>query len=231
MRILVITSCTSEKKHKTLNQLKYDDFACSERLRKRTAELSNFKAPAAEMYAGRQHRPLMEGLKRLREIYGPDVVDLYIISAGYGLLSEEDIIVPYNVSFSELKKGELLERGNSLKLHQKVTSLISEYDLVFFLLSREYVQALQLCFEVPDTVTQIFLTAPSSKYVFSSFLSDIHVVCTGGDLMGKLDYATRYNFKGIVFKRLCEVICRDGLQVFEQIRENPQMLVEIILNQ
>ena len=170
-------------------------------------------------------------LKHLRKTYSQTVADLNIISAGYGLLSEEDVIVPYNVTFSGLKKGELLERSNSLKLHEQVTSLISEYDLVFFLLGKEYVQALQLCFQIPDTVTQIFLAAPSWKYVFSGFLSGIHVVCTGSDLVDQLDGATGYNLKGFVFKRLCDAICRDGLQVFEQIRRDPQMLIKIVLNQ
>ena len=104
MRILVITSCTGRKKHKPWNQLKCEDFASPERLSQRTAELKDFKDSAAEMYTGQQHRYLMAGLKQLRESHGQTVADLHIISAGYGLLSEDDVIVPYNVTFQELKK-------------------------------------------------------------------------------------------------------------------------------
>ena len=103
--------------------------------------------------------------------------------------------------------------------------------LFFYLLGKEYVQALQLPFKIPDTITQIFLAAPSWKNIFSGFLPDIHVVCAGDDLANQLDGATRYNLKGFVFKRLCDAAYRDGLYVFEQIRRNPQMLVKIVLNQ
>ncbi len=230
MRILVITSCTDSKKYKPENKLQYEDFASCERLRKRTAELKNFKAPAAKMYTGRQHRPLMEGLEQLRENYGPDVVDLYIISAGYGLLKENKVIVPYDVTFGKIK-GRILELSDSLQIHNKVETLVVDYDLVFFLMGKEYVQALQLPFQVPDTVRQVFLAAPSWKYVFSDHLQNIHVACAGVDLVNQLDGATKHNLKGFVFKRLCEAICRDGLQVFEQIRQNPQKLIGIVLNQ
>lgn len=231
MRILVITSCTGRKKHKPLNQFKYEDFASSERLRQRTAELKDYKDSAAEMYTGEQHRYLMAGLKRLRKVYGQTVADLHIISAGYGLLSENDVIVPYNVTFQKLKKKEILERSNNLQIHEQVEALIEGYDLVFYLLGKEYVQALQLPFKIPDTVTQIFLAAPSWKDVFSKFLPDVHVVCAGRDLADQIDGATGYNLKGLVFKGLCDAAYRDGLYVFEQIRRNPRLLIEIVLNQ
>ena len=230
MRILVITSCTGRKKHKPPNQLKYEDFASAERLRQRTKELEDFKTSAAEMYIGQQHLYLMEGLQELRKMYGEDVVDLHIISAGYGLLAEDDVIVPYNVTFGN-KKKDILELSNSLQIHKHVETLITDYDLVFFLLGQKYVQALQCSFKIHDAVTQIFLAAPSWKRLIPDHLQNIHVACVGVDLVDQLDGATRYNLKGFVFKRLCEVVCRDGLQVFEQIKQNPQQLIKILLGQ
>ena len=230
IRILVITSCTGQKKHKPPNQLKYKDFASPECLRQRTAELKDFKVSAAEMYTGQQHLYLMDGLRQLRETHGQTVVDLNIISAGYGLLGEKDVIVPYNVTFQKLKKKEILERSDKLQIYKHVETSIADYKLVIFLLGKEYVQVLKLPFKIPDTVTQVFLAAPSWKYVFSDFLSDIQVVCAGRDLVDQLDGATGYNLKGFVFKKLCEAACRDGLQVFEQIRQNPQRLIGIVLN-
>ncbi len=227
MKILVITSCTGRKKHKPPNQLRYEDFASPERFRQRTAELKNFEVSAAEMYTGQQHRYLMEGLQELRNMYGKDVVDLHIISAGYGLLKENDVIVPYNVTFGN-KKKDILELSNSLQIHKQVETLIADYELIFFLLGKEYIQALQLPFKVPDTITQIFLAAPSWKYVFSKFLSDIHVVCAGRDLADQIDGATGYNLKGVVFKKLCEAACSQGFQVFEEVKQDPQRLIEIV---
>ena len=105
-----------------------------ERLSQRTAELEDFKDSAAEMYTGQQHQYLMVGLKQLREIHGQPVADLHIISAGYGLLSENDVIVPYNITFQNLKKKDILERSNNLQIHEQVETLIEDYDLVFYLL-------------------------------------------------------------------------------------------------
>ena len=128
-------------------------------------------------------------------------------------------------------KKKILELSNNLQIHERVETLIADYDLVFFLLGKKYVQALQLPFKIPDTVTQIFLAAPSWKYVFSKFLPDIHIVCAGRDLANQLDGATGYNLKGFVFKGLCDIVYRNGLHVFEQIRRDPQMLVKIVINQ
>ncbi len=230
MRTLVITSCTGRKKYKTPIQLQYEDFASSERRRKRTAELKDFEASAAEMYTGQQHLYLMKGLKQVRDVYGPDVIELSIISDGYGLLAEDDVIVPYDVTFQKVKKKEILVRSNKFQIHENVGTLIAGYELVFFLLGKEYVQALQLPFKIPNTVTQIFLAAPSWKYVFSGFLSDIHIVFVGRDFADKLDGATGYNLKGFMFKKLCEAACRDGFQIFEDVKQDPQRLIEIVLN-
>ena len=225
MRILVITSCTGRKIHKPPNQLTYEDFASPERLHRRTAELKDVKAAAAEMYTGQQHRYLMAGLEEIRKVYGSAVVDLHILSAGYGLLAEDDVIVPYNVTFSGLNKADLLARSNSLQLHERVEALIAGYDLVFFLLGKEYVQALQLPFEVPDTVTQIFLLGTGYRKLIPDS-PNVHFVPTGSGLardLGVMGVA----LKGFVFKRICERVCHNGLPVFEKIRHDPQLIPDI----
>ena len=228
MRILVITSCTGLKKHKPPNQLKYEDFASPERLCQRTAELKDFKVSAAEMYTGQQHRHLMEGLKQLREIYGQKVVDLNIISAGYGLLGEKDIIVPYNVTFQGLKKKEILDRSHKLQIHKHVETSIADYDLVFFLLGQKYVQALKLPFQIADSIIQIFLLGDTHKrMILKHNLPSIHFVPAGECLRHEL-HTNFTALKGIVFKKLCEEACRKGFEVFEKVKENPEWILEIV---
>ncbi len=227
MPILVITSCTGRKKYKPPNQLNYEDFASPERLQQRTAELKDFKVPATEMYTGQQHHYLRAGLEEVRKAYRSAVIDLHIISAGYGLLAEDDVIVPYNVTFSGLNKSDLLTRSNSLQLHKHVETLIAGYDLVFFLLGREYVQALQLPFEVPETVTQIFLLGTGYRKLIPDS-PNVHFVPTGSDLARELG-VMGVALKGFVFKRLCDAVCCEGLQSFEKVRQNPQLIPKIAL--
>lgn len=225
MKILVISSCSGNKKHKPANQLQQEDFTSPERLRQRTEELSSCKEPAAEMYTGQQHRYLMEGLEQVRKIYGQAVIDLHIISAGYGLLSECDVIVPYNVTFQRLRPKEILAYSDSLQIHQRVETLIADYELVLFLLSKEYVQTLRLPFQVPDTVTQIF---PLGKG-YRSLIPDspnTHFVPAGNDLACTLR-VMGIALKGFLFKKLCETACREGFQVFKEVKRNPQMIRDI----
>ena len=229
MGVLVITSCTGRKKYKSPNQLKYEDFASSERLQRRTVELKDFKTPASEMYTGQQHQHLIAGLEAVREVYGSAIVDFHIISAGYGLLAENDVIVPYNVTFSGLNKRDLLARSNSLQLHERVETLIANYDLVFFLLGKEYVQALRLPFEVPNTVTQIFLLGDTHRKLIPD-LSNIYFISAGKSLAREFN-TTCTTLKGLAFRKLCEVLCCKGFHVFKQIEQNPQRLVEILHNQ
>jgi hypothetical protein len=227
MKVLVITTCTGRKKHKPPNQLNYEDFASPKCLHRRTAELKDFKVPAAEMYTGQQHQHLMAGLEEVRKVYGSAVVDLHIISAGYGLLAEDDIIVPYNVTFQNLKTKQLLARSNRLQLHEHVETLISGYDLVFFLLGKEYVQALQLPFKVPDTVTQIFLLGTGYKKLIPDS-PNVHFVPAGSALARELG-VMGVALKGFVFKQVCDVVRREGLQVFEKVRQRPQGIPDIAL--
>ena len=228
MRILVITSCTGRKKFKPSNQLEYEDFNSSERLCQRTAELDKFKTSAVYMYTGQQHIYLMDGLNQLRETYGQTVVDLSIMSAGYGLLGEEDIIVPYNVTFQGLKKKEIMDRSHKHKFNKHVESLISNYELVVYLLGKEYVQALKLPFQNADLVTQIFLLGKTHRELIPD-IYNTHFVAAGSDLARNLN-VMGVALKGFVFKKLCEAACREGLQVFVQIKQNPQRLMRIVFN-
>ena len=239
MKILVISSCTSKK--------------------------LNHNAPAAKMYTGQQHTLLMDGVNQVRTRYGQSSLDVAIISAEYGLLNENDVIAPYNVTFQGMKKVEILEKSRRLQLRERVAALIARYDVVFFLLGKEYVQALQLPLGesgsggresrpgglsyresesrpagnksrpgglsyrggVQEKVTQIFLLGAGYRRLIPD-APNVHFVPAGSALsrtLGVMGVA----LKGFVFKKMCEAVCREGLNLFEEIRQNPQMIRDIVL--
>lgn len=200
MKILVISSCTSKK-------------------------LSH-EAPAGEIYTGGQHRYLMEGLEKVRNKYGKHTIDLAIISAKHGLLMESDVIEPYDFTFQGLRKETILEQSNRLHIHDKTEASISGYDLVFFLLGKEYVQALQLPFDVPDTVTQIFLLGPTHRNLIVN-LPNVYFIPAGSDLARQFGVMNT-NVKGAAFKRLCCIARREGLGVFETIRHTPRQIFDFM---
>lgn len=70
-RVLVITSCTGEKRFKPENQLILDDFQNPNRLLEREIELVEYAYPAGELYTGMQHLRLMAGIQVLRSALGP----------------------------------------------------------------------------------------------------------------------------------------------------------------
>ena len=232
MKILVISSCSSTKKHKPVNRLLVEDFSPPKRLAARTAELKPYEVPAAKMYTGQQHKLVLEGLEQVRGDCAESDIDLSIISAGYGLLRADEPIVPYDVTFTGLSVKELRARSDILGIHRKVGNLIKGYELVFLLLEKEYVDALKLPFEDPSEATQIILAPPSWNQRIRRLASShrhIHVVCTEADLTNQLSGASKYNLKGFLFKKVCEAACRDGLQLFEEIRQHPQMIRDIAL--
>lgn len=109
-------------------------------------------------------------------------------------------------------------------------TLIEGYDLVLSILRWNDIVRLQRVFEVERTATLIFLIAPSHKHVVDDSLSNVHIVEAGTNLsraIGTMNVA----LNGVVLRRLCEAACRNGFHVFEQIKQNPQRLVEIVRSQ
>lgn len=168
LRILIITSCTGKKLHKPTNQLTIEDFKDTERLRERTESLSEFSCPSGQMYTGLQHLRVMEGVDILRSLppkashYIRQAVDVKILSAGYGLISEDKVIVPYSVTFNSMKNDEVYSWGNYLRIHEDFQQAIFGYDLIFVLLGDKYLYTLKLPVETHSNQSFIFFTSNKS---------------------------------------------------------------------
>src|SRR4051794_27231895 len=102
MKIRIITSCTGEKLISHDQQLTQDDFRLlnePELFRAREDRLAGCRTSAEDFYTGQQHLRLMRGVKQLRDKLGAESVDLWILSAGYGLIPGSRQIVPYECTF------------------------------------------------------------------------------------------------------------------------------------
>ena len=230
MKVLVITACTAEKKHERSNQLQPADFATTGLLKRKSIRLKEFETPAAQMYTGDGHLRLMNGVEDLRHTFGQDIVDVRIISPGYGLLNEEDLFVPYNYDFSNYPNWKIEQRSRQLKIHPKIECSLSRYNLAFFLLSEKYVTACILPFVVQKSALQIFLIPEGALKNIPSPRPYIRTVCAGEELAAQLASANNFNLKGVVFERFCKVACDRGDQVFEEVKGNPQRMIEMVLD-
>ena len=143
------------------------------------------------------------------------------------LLAKTTILFPFNITPPE--NPEPLEYDETDFL-ESLAALIEGYDLVLSILRWEDLVRLQRVFEVERATTLIFFLAKAHEYVVNKDLPNVHVVETGSSLRRSL-HTTNWAMKGAVLRRLCEAACCDGFQVFKQVKQDPQQLIEIVQNQ
>jgi queuine/archaeosine tRNA-ribosyltransferase len=148
MRLLVITSCTGEKAVETDRQLLLKDFEQgAKHIVAREKELADLCRKAGEMYTGEQHVRLMRGVSAFRS--SPATCDsslaLHVLSAGYGIIPEDRVIAPYEVTFATMKAKEIDAWSKTLGVPEDFRRLVSQpYDLGLILLGDNYLRACQL---------------------------------------------------------------------------------------
>jgi hypothetical protein len=148
MKIRIITSCTGEKRHSPANRLLQVDFKLgrdSAAFVVREAELAEYRTRAEDIYTGQQHMRLMRGVQQARTHFGSDVVQLWILSAGYGLIKGDRQVVPYECSFQGMKRSVLRSWADELQVpaHMRA-ALAPPYDLGLILLGDDYMDACKL---------------------------------------------------------------------------------------
>jgi hypothetical protein len=172
-RLLVVSACTASKRFRPADQLterELDDPVLRKRGEKR---LTAYSLTAAEMYTGQGHKYVREAIGALRE--KKFSVCHFIISAGYGLLREADLIVPYNVTFSGASKSSIRERGRRLEIREGIIRNAKGFDRIIFILGREYLEAIGLPLPVESLPPVTAYIAPSLKMRIGSNATAITV--------------------------------------------------------
>lgn len=156
MKTLVVTSCTGQKAVDRADMLTLDDFRDPQRLRVREKDLSDSMLPAVVMYTGLQHVRLMEGVRLWRKAFGPHTLDVAIVSAGYGLISEDRPVAPYEVTYNTMSRADIVSWAQRQRIPEAVRDRARSYPLVLFLLGDKYLQA----------INPPLTPAPSQRFVF-----------------------------------------------------------------
>ncbi|ELY95132.1 queuine tRNA-ribosyltransferase tRNA-guanine transglycosylase [Natrialba hulunbeirensis JCM 10989] len=99
---------------------------------------------ARDLYTGRQQQYVQEAVRRLRS--NGHNVERYFISAGFGLITENDLLPPYEVTFSSMGVNEIRERSSKLQIQQDLRRVLdeSDYDVVFFTLGKDYYTSIDI---------------------------------------------------------------------------------------
>jgi hypothetical protein len=144
-RVCVITSCTASKSADSAGRLTLADLhEGGPRLKRREHALRRLSRPAESMYRGAQHRRLMRGITAFRAAYSADRagLDLYILSAGYGLIAGSRVIAPYEATFTEMGRYGRQCWGERLGVPGALRRVVRpSYDLGMVLLGSGYLDA------------------------------------------------------------------------------------------
>ena len=138
--------------------------------------------------------------KQIKLLGNTDDLDLFIMSAGYGLVNE-NFICPklYDLTFKHLPKDEALNFSKEVGWRDQFNQLGEVYDKIYILLGDKYVNLLdlrtpfnsksELIFMVTDKFKDYTSTQPKGKNVdiiyVNGFLKDLHST-SNFDMKGKI---------------------------------------------
>jgi hypothetical protein len=221
MHTLVISPCSAKKRGDVPDPARAADLAEPGRRRLAEARLAAFACPAIEMYTGRHHRLVVDGVRAVWERWGTQVLDLAILSGGYGLLPANQVIIPYDVTFDEFEDAEFAAWVARLEIPQRAAALVRKYDLVLYLLSDRYLAALDLPLDVPGSVQQIVLTGQESLDQVPR-TANLHPIVAAGTVAARRWHVKAPHVRGFLFQRLCTQVVRHGPAVLEWLHHRPQ---------
>jgi hypothetical protein len=126
LRILVVGSCGKKKRSMSLHSPVCKDIPSKDSLRDWRSRFPKLLHHARDMYTGNQTRE-----------------DFYILSAGFGLLKENDLVPPYDCSFIGMRKNEIRARAEALSISEDFRKILeTHYNLAYLALGEKYLLAL-----------------------------------------------------------------------------------------
>jgi hypothetical protein len=149
LRVLILTSCTGEKAATSDDALTLQDFASGKQhIKKRERQLKEQMLPAEALYTGQQHVRLMRGVEALCEsgrLPGDLDLELWVLSAGYGIVPGNQPLAPYECTFQGMKSPELRSWAQKLGVPADFRKLMKRsFDLGLLLLGDSYLSACQI---------------------------------------------------------------------------------------
>jgi len=144
MKILVVNSCGKAKQAAFPTQAQLQDLQTRDQIRQYVQKHQDKAIAARYLYTGQQASKISKAIKILRDT-GHEV-EYFIISAGLGLLTENQLVPSYEVTFSGLGKSAILQRSKMLQINSSLEKEIAGkyYDLIYLALGKDYLLPLAL---------------------------------------------------------------------------------------
>ena len=144
MRILIIDQCSGTKSHPEDYPVVNQEETKSEDPESLLESLGIEGIRAKDLYDGKQQRRITEAVHTLTR-KGHDVERVFI-SAGFGLVNENQRLPPYEATFNSMSQAEIAERKDRFRLTQRLRELIDagDFDIVFLALGGKYYDTIEL---------------------------------------------------------------------------------------
>lgn len=213
MNILILGTCTASKKHTSKPTLAY------------------------EVYEGMQHQYIVKGWDKLKgalkteEGGGQYKIDYYIISAKYGLINATTKITSYNRTFAGKSFDKIQKMSKDLEIDKKLKRLIPKYDLIFWMLSDPYMEAIQDTLDEIDNfgkTTNVFFIPSSALDDYPTLEDEDYITLDVKDT--KKYKAGLVMLKGKYFLILADILTKDvpTISSLRKIKANPNYIEELI---
>jgi len=110
-------------------------------------------------------------------------VDWYIISAKYGLINENYVIEPYDLSFNNMHKKDIRKLSKDLRIEDKLSSIIKNHNKVFFILGEKYLISIDS--NIPQRTSLLKIYKKRKK---RGFITPVSVFLKGCPVLSSLFY-------------------------------------------
>ena len=157
MRILIVDQCSSAKKGKDRYEA-LDQETIDAETRDSILDKDGIAAyRAKELYQGRQQQRITEAVEILKDT-GDEVARIFV-SAGFGIVDEDDLLPLYDVTFADMTNTEIDSRAMKLGIHEDLREIVlgEDYDIIFFALGRDYYRCARIDELLPDVPAETFV--------------------------------------------------------------------------
>ncbi|MCK5047185.1 MAG: hypothetical protein KAS22_11435, partial [Candidatus Heimdallarchaeota archaeon] len=140
MKILVFASCSKRKSISYPTEPRCKDIVMKE-MKDSFVDRFPEKRTARNLYRGSLNISINSAVTQLRDFFD---VSYYIVSAGFGIVEENEFVPPYNCSFSQMNNEDLIERARALRIPDDFQEIVEKEkpDLMYLALGKTYLTAL-----------------------------------------------------------------------------------------
>jgi len=140
-----------------------------------------FSRRAKDLFRG-YFKKILEGIK-VAKSHGIKI-DLYFLSPRYGIIEENEVILPYLADLKGLKKKEIETLRNKLRIDERLSNLLQQpYDTIILILKKEHMPLLGMPEIIKSflsaTPKVVLISAPSLAKLFTEPVKFVGVRQTG----------------------------------------------------